>query len=83
MISRMSDSDSIDLAYWKQYFLDRVDELRAIAGTPFGFTGACILVEVLTRLTRGTGKWKSGRKEYEQFDVDWLDVLHFEMRARA
>lgn len=68
----MSDSDSVDLNYWKQYFLDRVDELRAISGTPFGFAGTCILIEVLSRFTIGTGKGKSGRIDYEQFVSNWL-----------
>lgn len=68
----MSQLESSDLGNWKQYFIDRVDELRAIAGTPFGFVGACVLIEVLSRLTRGTGKGKSGRIDYEQFVSDWL-----------
>lgn len=68
----MSYLEPSDFVYWKQYFIDRVDELRAIAGTPFGFAGACVLIEVLSRLTRGTGKGKSGRKDYEQFVSDWL-----------
>lgn len=68
----MSQLEPSDLGNWKQYFIARVDELRAIAGTPFGFVGACVLIEVLSRLTRGTGKGKSGRIDYEQFVSDWL-----------
>ncbi|MDX2105033.1 MAG: hypothetical protein SFY67_01400 [Candidatus Melainabacteria bacterium] len=76
----MAYLDSRDLANWKKYFIDRVDELRAIAGTPFGFAGACILIEVLSRLTRGTGKGKSGRLDYEQFVCDWMPKKYSEFK---
>jgi hypothetical protein len=61
-----------DLTYWRGYFKDRVRELRAIQSTPWGFCSASMLLEVLGKLARGTGKKKFGRVGYVAFVRYWL-----------
>ncbi len=61
-----------DLEYWEGYFKDRVLELRAIQGTPWGFAAATILLEVLAKLERGTGTGELGKARYIQFVITWM-----------
>lgn len=61
-----------DLVYWEAYFLDRVKELKRIVKTPWGFAGACVLLEVLSNTVNGAGKRNLTSKEYIEFVEKWL-----------
>ncbi|MBL0184932.1 MAG: hypothetical protein IPP97_04270 [Candidatus Obscuribacter sp.] len=73
-----------DLPYWRQYFKDRVIELRAIQGTPWGFACAGTLLEVLGKLARGSGKNELGKAGYIKFIREWLpEYEQFEYQQKT
>ena len=62
-----------DLDHWRGYFINRVEqELADIAGTPWGFMCACVILEVLIRMTHGRGSGDVQLKEYETFARRWM-----------
>jgi hypothetical protein len=58
-----------DLTYARQYFLDRAQELIAVAGTPWAFAGAACLIEYMAKMKKGGAT--------DQFD--FIDFIRDEM----
>lgn len=72
-----------DLPTSRQYLLERLDESKTVIGTPLGFVGVCIVLEVLVKAANGTGPRNLGEREYVNFIQDWMPERYANFRYQS